>query len=284
MDKLVLNSPAKINIGLNVVRKRDDGFHDLETIFYPLILSDTLSFEKSDVTNFVSNSEEISNLNDNLILNAKRLLEDHCKKELPVNIFMDKNIPIGAGLGGGSSNAATTLKAINKIYSLNISYSELASMALELGSDVPFFLKPVPSYATSRGEVLEEISLSLSQPFLIVNPSIHISTKWAFDRIDVSGRENNLKRLATLKNISIDDISRFANNDFEEIVFEEYPQIKDIKEKLLSLGAEYSSMTGTGSTVYGIFSNLQNARNAEVFFKAENFTYLNYPVNKGSIT
>jgi 4-diphosphocytidyl-2-C-methyl-D-erythritol kinase len=248
------------------------------------MLSDTLSFERSGESKFSSNSEEISNIQNNLIISAKRLLEDYCNKDLNVNIFLDKNIPVGAGLGGGSSNAATTLKALNIIFSLNIKYPVLSSMALELGSDVPFFLNPLPSFAISRGEVLKVIPLSLSQPILIVNPGIHISTKWAFNKIDVSRRRNTLSQLSNLDRITLDDIQKYAKNDFEEIVFREYPDVQGIKEKMLSLGAEFTSMSGTGSSVYGIFSNLQNARRAESYFSTRNFIYLNYPVNKGSIT
>jgi 4-diphosphocytidyl-2-C-methyl-D-erythritol kinase len=140
MDKIILLSPAKINIGLNVIRKRDDGYHDLETIFYPLLLSDILSFEKADRTNLASNSNEILGLETNLILSSQQLLENRVNQKLNVNINLEKNIPLGAGLGGGSSNAATTLKALNKIYNLNLSYKELSAIGLNLGSDVPFFL------------------------------------------------------------------------------------------------------------------------------------------------
>jgi 4-diphosphocytidyl-2-C-methyl-D-erythritol kinase len=284
MDRLILQSPAKINIGLNIINKRPDGYHNIETIYYPLLLSDLLTFEKSDVTKFKTNSIEIAGLNNNLILLAKNLIEKYCKKDFPLKIFLEKNIPTGAGLGGGSSNAATTLKAINKIFNLDLSYPVLKKIALELGSDVPFFLDPQPAFATSRGEVLNPVNLSLSCPILIINPGIHISTKWAFNEIEIAGSKNQLKNLSELKNISLNEIIRLAQNDFESVVFKKYPILQNIKEKLLNFGADYSSMSGSGSTVYGIFSNLQSARRAKTFFESDSFTYLNYPVNQGSIT
>jgi 4-diphosphocytidyl-2-C-methyl-D-erythritol kinase len=284
MDKIILLSPAKINIGLNVIRKRDDGYHDLETIFYPLLLSDILSFEKADRTNLASNSNEILGLETNLILSSQQLLENRVNQKLNVNINLEKNIPLGAGLGGGSSNAATTLKALNKIYNLNLSYKELSAIGLNLGSDVPFFLDPVPCFAYSRGELKKNIHLSLSHPILVVNPGVHISTQWAFEHITLKNPNNSLENLSEQPVISIDEIRKFITNDFEEIVFNNYPEIRKIKEALYSLGAKFALMTGTGSSVYGIFSNLQTAMRAKEEFERKYFTYLNFPVNQGSIT
>ncbi len=193
MKKIELNSPAKINIGLNIVRKRKDGYHDLETIFYPLLLSDIMSFEMSYSTKLDTNSSEINNLDSNLVIDTIKLMENELKRELRVNVYLQKNIPIGAGLGGGSSNAATTLKAINLLYNLNLDYKALSSFALQLGSDVPYFLTPVPSYASSRGELLTRIQLSLGYPILLVNPGIHISTKWAFEKILPDKNKSSLK-------------------------------------------------------------------------------------------
>ena len=139
MDKLELKSPAKINIGLNVLQKREDGFHDLETIFYPLLLSDHLKFEKSNKTTFETNNPDLEKIEDNLILQAIKSLEQYCGEKFNVNIYLEKNIPIGAGLGGGSSNAAATLKAISSLFNLNLSHKELSEIALSIGSDVPYF-------------------------------------------------------------------------------------------------------------------------------------------------
>ncbi|MGB5895472.1 MAG: 4-(cytidine 5'-diphospho)-2-C-methyl-D-erythritol kinase, partial [Ignavibacteriaceae bacterium] len=195
MNKIVLKSPAKINIGLNIIRKREDGYHDLETIFYPLMLSDILTFEKADDTILESNSNEINSLKTNLIFTAIELLETIVNRKLNVKIYLEKNIPIGAGLGGGSSNAAATLKALNQLFELNLNFDKLSETALKLGSDVPFFLEPFPCFASSRGEIRKNIQLSLSQPILIINPGIHISTKWAFQNLELTSHKKSLKEL-----------------------------------------------------------------------------------------
>lgn len=284
MNKITAVSPAKINIGLNITGKRDDGFHNLETIFYPLLLSDTIIFQKADRTKFTSNSKVINELSSNLIIDAIDLIKTYTKSEIKVDISLEKNIPIGAGLGGGSSNAGVTLKSINQLFELNLDHSVLSGLAIELGSDVPYFLNPHPCFASSRGEILTKINLSLSQPILIVNPGINISTAWAFNQLKIEGGKNPLRKIKDKTSITIDDIYPFAKNDFEMVVFKEYPEIKSIKEKLISLGADFSLMTGTGSTVFGIFSDLQKARFAQNEFDKEYFTFLNYAVDSGSIT
>ena len=284
MNKIEFISIAKINIGLNILNKREDGYHNLQTIFYPLLLADKLSFEKSNSTLIESDSPEINRLKNNLIIKAKNLLEMHVKSELNVKIGIDKKIPIGGGLGGGSSNAATTLKALNSLFNLKITSEELASLAIRLGSDVPFFLNPVPSIASSRGEILKPVELFLSHPILIINPGIHISTEWAFKQLKIKSSENDLIKISSKSLITLDDIKNYATNDFEEIVFKHFPLLKEIKEKLYSFGAEFALMTGTGSTVYGIFTNLQKARWAKENFQTKFFTFLNYPLDKGSVT
>jgi 4-diphosphocytidyl-2-C-methyl-D-erythritol kinase len=284
MDKITVDSPAKINIGLKIIRNREDGYHDLQTIFYPLLLVDVLTFVKSETTSLKTNSDEINQLNQNLIFDAKEILEKHTGKKLEVSIQLEKNIPMGAGLGGGSSNAATTLKTLNFLYRLKCDFETLSKLALELGSDVPYFLNPVAAFATSRGEKIKQISLSLSNPILLVNPGIHISTKWAFEQIKNSNDTDKFNSLSDLDSITLEDIRQYAINDFEDVVFSAYPEIKKVKEELYSLGANFALMTGTGSTLFAIFSNLQKANLAKENFEDRYFTYLNYPVNKGSIT
>ncbi|MEE9449347.1 MAG: 4-(cytidine 5'-diphospho)-2-C-methyl-D-erythritol kinase [Ignavibacteriaceae bacterium] len=284
MKKIELNSPAKINIGLNILKKRKDGYHDLETIFYPLLLCDTISFEKSNSTKLDTNSIEINDLDSNLVINTIKLMEDELNRELNVHVYLQKNIPISGGLGGGSSNAATTLKAINQLYNLNLSYKILSSFALQLGSDVPYFLTSVPSYAASRGELLTRIQLSLGYPILLVNPEIHISTKWAFNKIIPGKNKSLLKTFVNKSKIDIETMKDYVTNDFEEIVFSEHPEVGNIKDKLYEYGAEFALMTGTGSTVFGIFRNLQKARKAEEIFSQSNYTYLNNPFEIGIIT
>jgi len=284
MNRITVNSPAKINFGLKVVEKRDDGYHNLETIFYPLLLSDRLSFEISDKYDISSNSEVLNNMKENLIFKAIKIIEKKKEIELKVRVFVKKFIPIGGGLGGGSSNAASTLKAINNLFNLELSNEELLSLALELGSDVPFFLNPYPSYAEGRGEKLFQINLEIPYPILIINPGINISTRWAFERIKPTKSQFSLQEIFKESKIDFDRMKKYVTNDFEPIVFKEYPQIENIKKELYEKGSRFALMSGTGSTVYGIFSNLQKAYWAEEDFKETNFTYLNNPLEKGSIT
>jgi len=284
MDKFIVESPAKINLGLNVVRKRNDGYHDLETIFLPIMLSDTITFCKSDKLMLRTDSVLLNELKDNLILNAIRLLEKQSNKKIALDIFAEKVIPIGGGLGGGSSNAATTLKTVNKMFHLGLSYQELSKLALELGSDVPYFLNPIPSYAESRGELLYPLNIEIPYPILIVNPRIKIDTAWVFNKIKPVSPVKNLRHILQESLDDFDKLKSYVKNDFEEIVFNEFPLLKQIKAELYNQGAEFALMSGTGSTVYGIFSNLQKAFWAEEYFKQNYFTFLNNPFTKGSIT
>ena len=284
MDKFIVESPAKINLGLNVVRKRADGFHDLETIFIPIMLSDKITFFKSEVLKLNTSSELLNELKDNLILRAVRLLEEIANRKILLDIFVDKIIPIGGGLGGGSSNAATTLKTVNKLFNLGLNYNVLSEIALELGSDVPYFLNPIPSYAESRGEILNSLNIEIPYPILIVNPGIKIDTALAFQKIKPSNPVKNLRDIFQEGSIDLNNFKEYVKNDFEEVIFKEYIQVKEIKEELYKQGAQFALMSGTGSTVYGIFSNLQKAYWAEEFFKQNYFTFLNNPFTKGSIT
>jgi 4-diphosphocytidyl-2-C-methyl-D-erythritol kinase len=279
MNEIVVKSPAKINIGLNIISKREDGFHNLETIFYPINLFDEISFTKSDKFSFNSNDENLNKEKTNLIIKAKESLEKHFGIKLPVKVFLNKHIPIGAGLGGGSSNAASTLLALTKLFNLELDSETIGRFALSLGSDVPFFINPVPSFAESRGEILSPINLKLKKYLLIVNPGIHIATKWAFGLINPKQPKDSLKSLIIKSEIHISDLTKIASNDFEKIVFEHFPEIKEIKEKMLHFGANYSMMTGTGSTIWAMFDDEEAAYQTELFFKCKNyFTFIQEPI------
>ncbi len=285
MKNLVKKSPAKINLGLYVLDKRKDEFHNIKTIFYPLLLSDELTFEISDKLEISSNSEQVNRLESNIIQKTIRLIEEKIGKNISLKIFIDKKIPLGAGLGGGSSNAATTLKALNELYDLQLNYEVLADLALKIGSDVPYFLNPTPAIGESRGEKVKPISLEINYPILIVNPGLVIHTKWAFNNITVQkSKTNQLEQLAK-GSLEFDNLRNSVKNDFESLVFSKYPEVSEIKKELYNIGAEFALMTGTGSTVFGIFSNLQRAYLAEDYFNQKKyFTYLNNPFQQGSIT
>lgn len=279
MEKLIFKSNAKINLGLNIVSKREDGFHNLETIFYPINLFDEITFTKSNNFSFISSDQTLNKEQTNLIIKSKEELERYFRKELLVEIVLKKNIPIGAGLGGGSSNAASTLLALIKLFNIQIETKQLQDIALKLGSDVPYFLNPVPSFAESRGEILSPINLRLDKYLLIVNPGIHISTKWAFNQITPKQPLTSLKSLINYSKIEIEDLMSFASNDFEKIVFDHFPEVKEIKDKMIEFDAVFSMMTGTGSTVWGMFDDEEAAYQTELYFKCKNyFTYIQPPI------
>ncbi len=274
MEELKVKSLAKINLGLNVVSKRDDGYHNIETIFYPIGLHDVLTFKKANGFKFATNNEDLNSSSDNLIIKAKELLEIETKKELNVHIRLEKKIPIGAGLGGGSSNAAIALKTLNNIFNLNVN-DKLASLALRLGSDVPLFLDLKTSYASSRGEKLEERYLKIKYPLLIVNPGIHISTKWAYSNITTATPAFNLKDLTQEDLDAPEKLASKIKNDFENIVLNEYPEIKKLSDNLREMkGSLFTSMTGSGSTFFSIFNNHKSAEKAKLVFEERYFVYL----------
>lgn len=255
MDKIEVLSPAKINLGLNIISKRGDGFHNLETIFYPINLNDKIRFEKSERTAFSTNNEQLKTEADsNLVLKALHLLEQLTGRKLSSKIFLEKLIPTGAGLGGGSSNAASTLLALNELFELNLSIDDLKPLALQLGSDVPFFLHRIPCFAEGRGEMIIPVSLDIPYPILLVNPNIHISTAWAFNNIVPKITGVSLK-IFTDEIIELKKLFRKLHNDFEEPVFKEHPKIQKIKTELIQHGAMYAQMSGSGSTVFGIFDD-----------------------------
>lgn len=275
MDEIVVKSPAKINIGLNIISKREDGFHNLETIFYPLNLFDEIRFTKSKNFSFNSNDENLNKETTNLIIRAKELLENEFGISILVDVFLHKNIPIGAGLGGGSSNAASTLTSLIKLFNVKIGNDHLSNLALKLGSDVPYFLNPVPCFAESRGEILIPVNLKLDKYILVVNPGIHVATKWAFGLIKPKMPAYSLKSLISKSKIEIEEVMRLASNDFEKIVFQHFPEIKKIKEKMLHFGAKHCMMTGTGSTVWALFEDKEAAYQTELYFKCKNyFTFI----------
>ena len=247
---------CKINLGLHILQKRADGFHDLETVFYPLALQDALEIIQhpaptTDLEFSSSGLKVDGNLSDNICVKAYHLF----KKDFPalpaIKMHLHKTIPLGAGMGGGSADGAFALILLNQKFNLDIDEQSLINYALQLGSDCPFFIKNTACYATGRGEKLETISLDLSgYTFVVVNPKIHINTGWAFSQITpATGRRS-------LKEIVLQPISTWKENltnDFEEAVFQHHPEIQNIKTELYRQGALYTAMTGSGSTVFGIF-------------------------------
>lgn len=259
---------CKINLGLQILNKREDGFHNLETVFYPIHLRDVLEIIRStdDKTeaniNFKSTGLIIEGYShNNLCIKAYDLLKKDFSALPPIQMHLHKTIPMGAGLGGGSSDGAFALKLLNEKFQLGLSSQQLINYALQLGSDCPFFILNKPAFATGRGELLEEIPLDLSAyHFAIVNPGIHVNTGWAFANLPDRSNRPDSKQHADLKTIIQQPVSTWKNqliNDFEEPVSKAHPEIASIKQQLYDAGALYASMSGSGSTVFGMFSKEQ---------------------------
>jgi len=253
---MIVFPKAKINIGLRITGKRHDGYHDIETLFYPVSLSDALEFvESTDPINrdilTVTGINLGSKPEDNILIKTAANLRE--KYPFPfLKIHLHKGIPAGAGLGGGSSDAACFLKAINRCFGLFIDNRILKSIALDLGSDCPFFIDCTPSFASGRGEKLIPVTINLTGYYLLLlNPGIEISTREAYQNCRP---ENPSTSLLQLISYPITEWKDLIINDFEGFAFKKHPLIGDLKNELYRSGALFSSMSGSGSTVYGIFS------------------------------
>ncbi|MFV0593317.1 MAG: 4-(cytidine 5'-diphospho)-2-C-methyl-D-erythritol kinase [Draconibacterium sp.] len=245
---------AKINIGLNVVSKRADGYHNLETVFYPVKLTDALEVVESDKPRFSASGLPIDGMpENNLVFKAYHLLQQ--KFDLPpVHLHLHKIIPFGAGLGGGSADAAFTLKMLNEYFSLGLNDDQLEKYAAKLGADCPFFIRNKPVFAHGIGDQFEPLDLDLSAyEIVILKPEFSVGTADAYRNIVPQKSDFDLRDLAGLP---IEEWRTFIKNDFEKSVFPHYPQVESLKNLLYGNGALYASMSGSGSAVYGIFRHL----------------------------
>ena len=247
---------AKINLGLNIVEKRPDGYHNLETIFYPINLQDALEVTRrenndKEYTLHISGSPLEGEPEDNLVVKAYKLLKKDYPELLPVDIHMYKHIPAGAGLGGGSSDAACMIKLLNDKFSLGLSTERMEEYAVKLGADCSFFIRNKPVFATGIGNLFEPVELSLKgYHIILIKPDIFVSTRDAFAEI------KPVRPAVSLKEIVKQPMETWKNsmkNDFEDSVFKKFPEIAAIKDELYDLGAVYAAMSGSGSSVYGIF-------------------------------
>lgn len=255
---------CKINLGLHITGKRPDGFHSLETVFYPVGLTDIMEIISAASLSFQSTGLSIPGTADsNLCLKAYHLLKKDFPDLPPVKIYLHKTIPMGAGLGGGSADGAFALQLLNNKYKLNLSNNQLISYAAELGSDCPFFILNQACYATGRGEILEPIALDLSAwHFVLVNPGIHIPTKWAFEQITPGPSGKDLKAIMQLP---VENWKEQLSNDFEAPIAKAHSVIQEIKHELYAAGASYAAMSGSGSTVFGLFREKPEASIREAF-------------------
>ena len=247
---------AKINLGLNIVEKRPDGYHNLETIFYPINLQDALEVTRrenndKEYTLHISGAPLEGEPEDNLVVKAYKLLKKDYPGLLPVDIHMYKHIPAGAGLGGGSSDAACMIKLLNDKFSLGLSTERMEEYAVKLGADCAFFIRNKPVFATGIGNLFEPVELSLKgYHIILIKPDIFVSTRDAFAEIKPVRPAVSLKEIVKQP---IETWKSSMKNDFEDSVFKKFPEIAAIKDELYDLGAVYAAMSGSGSSVYGIF-------------------------------
>ncbi len=255
---------ANINIGLNITEKRPDHYHNIETVFYPIPLTDILEILKTD--NRTGKKAELvitgmdipGDMESNLCIKAYHLLERDY--HLPsVKIYLHKIIPTGAGLGGGSSDGAFTLTLLNQLFELNLSYQQLNSYAIQLGSDCPFFINNTPAIGTEKGNALKSIELDISgYYFVLIKPPVFIKTAEAYKGVKSRKPEQSVNDLVKLP------VTQWKNkvvNDFEQTILVQHPPIKKIKDELYSLGATYAAMTGSGAAVYGLFEKKVDIKN-----------------------
>lgn len=263
-----LKAPAKINWFLKVLNKRTDGYHNIISLMQCIGIFDILRFEHAD------NIEIISDLNisqeNNLVYKAVSILSQHIPHKKGIKITLKKNIPISAGLGGGSSDAAYTLLGLNKLWELGIEHEDLCKIGLSIGSDVPFFLGNAPAIVEGRGEKITNLNFQFPlTKLLLVKPPINISTVWAYSLLDKRKLTELTKKHLDIKLFchslikkDFVSLSTMLDNDLEKVVSKEYPIIEKIKKRMLENGAIISSMTGSGPTVFGVFKSKKAAFSA----------------------
>jgi len=268
---------TKVNLALRILRKREDGYHDLDTIFQEMDWGDMLHFQPEEQFEFEMTGLQFNDGGNNICLHAVGLFQEMVGEDIPVKITLVKKVPPGSGIGGGSADGAAVLKGLNRICDDRLSREELLQLALKLGADVPFFIDGGLQHGGGVGEKLTRKASSIEGVFLLVIPPIHVSTKQAFEALKIPLTPP--KAPFTFGRL-LDKASlvRFFDNEFESVVFHMHPEIGTLKDQLLEQGAFFASLSGSGSTVYGIFDDLAQAQVAETFFKNRYHTQITHPV------
>lgn len=286
MHHLELPAYAKINLCLNILDKRPDGYHEVVTVLQQIDLADRIVFtarEGGEIT-FSCEQPEVPLGDDNLCVRAARLLQGETDTQQGIELRLHKKIPMGAGLGGGSSDAAAVLLGLNKLWNLRLGVAELQRLASRLGSDVPFFIEGGTALGLGRGERLRRLHLSQDFVVLIVFPGLAISTAWAYGQANLSltMRKKNIK-LQSLIDKKIVDLTllKTLGNDLEEVVFQRFSILNDIKRRLYESKATYAGMTGTGSALFGIFHNEKGVLDTLEAQFGDFLTYLARPITWG---
>ncbi|QSZ27478.1 4-(cytidine 5'-diphospho)-2-C-methyl-D-erythritol kinase [Aceticella autotrophica] len=283
MEKLIVKSYAKINLSLDVLGRRSDGYHLVSMVMQSVNLYDMLVFEKSDNLSINCNNRDIPLDENNLIMKAALILKDKYGGS-GAEIFLNKKIPIAAGLGGGSSNAAATLYALNKLWKLNLNKKDLKEIALLLGADVPFFIEGGTKLSEGIGERLKDLKAP-KMSVLIVNPAVNVSTAEVYKRYDdlnISNNNYTKKMIKAINSGNIYNIAEKLGNDLERVTINMYPIIEKMKTDMAELGAIGTLMSGSGSTVFGIFDEDKLLQNAEKEFNKRGFfAYIANTIDKG---
>lgn len=271
MDSIQLKSFAKINLGLFLLKKRLDGYHDIITVFQTVDLHDTLAFRKNDKSSaltLTTSGIPIPLNENNLIYHAFRVFQESMHLGCGLEVRVTKRIPTGSGLGGGSSNAAATLIAMDKLWDSHLSMRDLEFMAAEIGSDVPFFIQGGTAIGEGRGERLTPIDLQWDCWVLLVCPAISVSTAWAYSqaRIGLTKDEKLTKFRSIFQKNALRSLRDSLDNDLEEVVFKRHPLLGLFKEDMYKWDAFYASMSGSGSSVFGLFERLDQGEAARSFF------------------
>ena len=258
---------AKINLGLHIVSRRSDGYHNIETVFYPIPLTDSLEIvpAKGAESTLTCYGRVVDcPVEKNLVMKAYRMMEE--AYGLPaVDIYLVKHIPDGAGLGGGSSDASFCMKMLNDMFEIGLSAEQLAAMAAKIGADCPFFIYNQPMIATGIGDVLEPIGVDLKgKTMLLVKPDVSVPTKAAYAQVTPAP---SAKPIPEILSDGMENWQKELVNDFEKSVFAQYPSLAEIKRTLLESGASYAAMSGSGSSIFGIFSCAEMAEKAADHFK-----------------
>lgn len=260
----IFKSPAKINLFLRVLRKRCDGYHDIFSAMQPVSLYDEISMEAGDGSGITlsCSSMDVPSGNSNLVFRAAELFLKKTGLQRRLDIRLIKNTPIGAGLGGGSSNAAAVLLALNGLLGAGVSENELMGMAAELGSDVPFFILNGPAEARGRGEVLKRLNIP-SYNYVLVNPGFSVSTAWVYGNLDLTKTgEDNILSYSDEVYGNIDSLKELIVNDLETVTLRQHPELSGIKSALVDSGAVAALMSGSGPTVFGLFRDRASAVSA----------------------
>lgn len=278
---MVLQAYAKINLGLRIIERRPDGFHAIETVFHRIALSDEISLAPREATIDLSCSDPVLPADSsNLCWKAVECLRKECGMHLGAAIHILKRIPMGAGLGGGSSDAAAVLKHLPRLWGMHVTNARLCELGASIGSDVPFFLQDSSAYAEGRGEILTPFELPLPYWILLVNPGIHVSTPWAYGEFSKKLAGGCVIPRGTLFSAAthmMAPLPEALHNDFEDVVLPVFPAIRALKGDLLASGAAFALMSGSGSSVFGLFTQEHEARQAHRQFSERFFTSLTEP-------